>query len=621
MKVSFKKVLRLLLGLSLICKMTTTVFAVGFVVDRNNQLKIKYYYDDTNYYKNGYYYIDDDNDGLYEYYYFTASGNVYINTKNLGDNVVMTNQRGQILRNGRVYQLTESQINKLKNQNAQEETKKRGPYGHAVPGAEYHAEWKEKFSVIVSEMGGEGGSGGGANGNGASDAGNGGEGNSSGGTGGNAAGIGTGGGVSTAQGLGSGNSGNGNSIGSGVGSGGNSGSSGSGTGTGGSGDSALRDLREMIAESRQAYQRERAESIARELETAKNKQKALESIEQSESIAESESRKAAQESIKVEFYGETTKSNEIIAPETVAREEYEENSEMPTKPNKETVKYEEIYQGPPATKPTVKETTVKETIKYDDLDVTNINNAVIGSRVVETVVPLEEQSRETNETTIVVNPRAIETKKFQYETEEQITPTAAIRETMETEREREIVEPEIIEHEIMYETPPQFFEEEKVIEENEQEFFEEPFFEPEPEEMIKEENVVNDDETVVKDEDVMVHMDDEDGKGGDEGGGLKGGNKTSDMQDNQGNDSINESKGDARDNGMFQASNTGVNKGVKIFEIERVGSIGPGTYSGSVNWTNILILLVLSLLLVIGFVSEYYYIYLLNKNKKGNYLV
>ena len=605
------------------------VFAVGFVRDRNNSAYIKYYYDDTNYYKNGYYYIDDNNDGLYEYYYFLKSGNVYINTKNLGDNIVMTNQRGQILKDGKVYQLTKNQIDKLKKKDEQEETKKRGPYGHAVPGAEYHDEYFDKYRVITSELGGDGGGGGGANGNGAKDAGNGGTGDSSGGKGGVSAGIGTGGGVNTAQGLGSGNSGNGNSIGSGVGSGGNGGSSGEGAGSGGSGKEALNSLREVIEASRQAYANQRAESIARQLETAKNKQKALESIEQSEKIAESESKKAAQESTKAYVYAETSQTKEIVAPETVAKEEYEKNNILPTRSNKETVKYEESYARPKATEPTTRETTVKETVKYDELDVTNINNAVIGSKAQETIMPVEEQTKQTNETTVVINPSAVvETKKYDYETEEQITPTATIRETIETVRE--IVEPEVIEHEIMYETPPEVFEDEKPQNIIEREVFDEPFFESEevleemPDEIPMEtpkENYQNDDETVVNDEDVILHMDNENGKGGDEGGGLKGGEKVSDEQDNQGVDSINESMGNARDNGKFQASNTGIKQGVRIFEIEKTGSIGLGTYSGSVNWTDIIMVSLLILLLITGFIFQYYYIYVLNYKRKSSYLI
>lgn len=205
------------------------------------------------------------------------------------------------------------------------------PIGHKIEGAkywDYHEEY-DKSRVITGEDGGRGGSGG--SGSGGSGGGTGGKtgsgsgsgtgaGNSGAGGIGNSAG-GVGGGMAGANIGGSGTGLNGTGRGSGVSGGSNNAGAGGGTGAGNNAAiSARQSLIQSINESRE-------ESYAKILETAQDKNKAMESILARESMLESIEREMARESIKAKFYDDSVvKENEIP---TEASKAFSENSGPP----------------------------------------------------------------------------------------------------------------------------------------------------------------------------------------------------------------------------------------------------------------------------------------------------
>lgn len=103
--ISMKK----LLTLVFILLFTNTCFAkskdykitFGFIKDNYGT---SFYYDEDNYYNDGWHLIDDNGDGIYEYYYFSLSGNLLKDTT--APNGYQLNSNGKLLVKDIVYQVS-----------------------------------------------------------------------------------------------------------------------------------------------------------------------------------------------------------------------------------------------------------------------------------------------------------------------------------------------------------------------------------------------------------------------------------------------------------------------------------------------------------------------------------
>ena len=73
----------------------------GFIKDIYGTL---FYYDEDNYYNDGWHLIDDNGDGIYEYYYFSISGNILRGT--ITPNGYKLNSNGNLIINDVVYQVS-----------------------------------------------------------------------------------------------------------------------------------------------------------------------------------------------------------------------------------------------------------------------------------------------------------------------------------------------------------------------------------------------------------------------------------------------------------------------------------------------------------------------------------
>ena len=73
----------------------------GFIRDNQGTL---FYYDEDNYYNDGWHLIDDNGDDIYEYYYFSLSGNMLRGT--ITPNGYKLNSNGKLIINDVVYQVS-----------------------------------------------------------------------------------------------------------------------------------------------------------------------------------------------------------------------------------------------------------------------------------------------------------------------------------------------------------------------------------------------------------------------------------------------------------------------------------------------------------------------------------
>lgn len=73
----------------------------GFIKDNYGT---SFYYDEDNYYNDGWHLIDDNGDGIYEYYYFSLSGNLLKDTT--APNGYQLNSNGKLLVKDIVYQVS-----------------------------------------------------------------------------------------------------------------------------------------------------------------------------------------------------------------------------------------------------------------------------------------------------------------------------------------------------------------------------------------------------------------------------------------------------------------------------------------------------------------------------------
>ncbi len=306
--------------------------------------------------------------------------------------------------------LKESAINL---QEVKTETTKKKSHGVKVQNAEWHDELYDKNSVIAAE--GDGGNG---------------EGGASGGKNGNSNNNSTG--NDDAKGNGNGNSGSGSS---------NQNTGGPGGGIYWQGNqksnAAEKELREKMESVRQ-------ESIKKELETAIDKEKILQSIVIDESIYESLRRESIQESIKKRIRGdsETTKRafNErpIIAPEEMTKKETIKKETKERETNKIEKETEEIFPTAPEASERVainissnKDEIIEEAAPISREDIIR-NMSEIGNDIenVEEVINSETVASELNEETTQT------TKESEIEAEE----TKENEETSEENNDEKMVE-------------------------------------------------------------------------------------------------------------------------------------------------------------------------------------
>ena len=441
--------------------------------------------------------------------------------------------------------------------NATTTTERKHPVGHKIDGAkywDYHEEY-DKERVITAEGGGRGGDGSSGSG-----------GNSSGGDGTGVGNKGNGGSGNTQGGVGGGLAGN--QIG-GTGAGQN------GTGQGNNeAISALRSLKQAIDESR-------AESYAKVLETAKDKNKAMESILARESMQESIRKEMAKESIKSKFYEETYEKIHDIPTE--ASKVYNENSGPPQE--SETTKtnnvlkwfqdFSELFNQQETTRetnpldvPTLEPIDPNSNIYSDDqiipsevnpqfYEFTEVeDNAQVETRQnAQYIRPLEPQD--------FIEQTEQKSQTNNVETEVTIEPTASPANRQETENNEtyEVTETS----EIVPET--------------------------------SKEEVTND----VKEEDK----------------GAEGGKDKDKDADLAGNDKDNNRDSDDNGSGSGQGNTNGNKKGIKIIEIDAIGGIGVGESSRSIDIMKLIMNLIIIICFILGFVFHYIDVPYKNEIKKG----
>ena len=462
------------------------------------------------------------------------------------------------------------------------------PVGHKIDGAkywDYHEEY-DKSRVITEEGGGRGGEGGGGiggsgggsggrtgsgtgTGTGAGSSGSGGTGNSAGGVGGGLSGTNIGG-------TGVGNTG----TGSGQGTAGGSNNAGAGGGAGvGNNEaiSAMKSLRDAINESRE-------ESYAKILETARDKNSAMESILARESMLESIEREIAKESIKARFYDETFAKNDVVPTE--ASKAYSE------------------FSGPPQTE---ESTTARNALQwfvdfselFKEQETTRETNPLDQP----TMEPVAQNSNLYSDQQIM--PSESETRLYDFvEVENQI----------ETRQNAQYVRP----------LEPQDFIEQSV--QNNQNNKQETFATVEPTAAINEQNKVEEQQKEseskqqeVKETVVTEETTKEEGSGkknekedlGSEGG--KDRNKDADLAGD------NSKNNDSSDQGGGGGSGTsdGKNKGVKIIEIDSIGGIGVGQNGKTMDLMKLIMNLILILCFILGIIFHFIDIEYRKEVKKG----
>ena len=453
------------------------------------------------------------------------------------------------------------------------------PVGHKIDGAkywDYHEEY-DKSRVITEEGGGRGGEGGGGSGGsgggsggrigsgtgtgtGAGSRGSGGTGDSNGGVGGGLSGTNIGG-------TGTGNTG----TGSGTGSSGGSNNAGSGGGSGSGNNaaiSAMNSLRQAISESIE-------ESYAKILETAKDKNSAMESILARERMLESIEREKAQESIKAMFYDETFEKEDVIPTE--ASKVYSENSGPPQTEEESTtasntfkwfVDFSELFNPPettretnPLDKPTL-EPVAQDSNLYSNEQIvssetdprfyefTEVENQAETRQNAQYVRPLEPQDfiEQTNQNS--------QNKK--QETLATVEPTAA--NTNEKENKQEVNETK------------------------------------ETEDSTKEEGSGKENE--------KEDLGSEGGKDRDKEADLAGDNSKNDDSSDQGG-------------GGGSGNSDGKNKGMKIIEIDAIGGIGAGSNGQTMDLTKLIMNLILLLCFILGIIFHFADIGYRKEIKKG----
>lgn len=479
-----------------------------------------------------------------------------------------------------------------------ESTNPTHPVGHKIEGAkywDYHEEY-DKFDVITGEPGGRGGGGGG---------GNGGTGSGSGAGSGSGSGVGNGNGTGSGSGAGSkGNGGVGNSQGgvggglagsniggtgvgqSGTGSGsgavGGSNNAGSGGGAGAGNNeaiSAMNSLRQAINESRE-------ESYAKILETAKDRNSAMESILARERMLESIEREMAKESIKAMFYDETFSKNDETPTE--ASKVFTENSGPPQEEESTTarnefkwfVDFSELFKE--------QETTTRETKPLDKPTLEPVaQNSNLYSN--DQIMPSEadfsfyeftdaDNQIETRQNAQYVRP--LEPQDFIEQTERNNQNNK--KETFET------VEPTAINN-------------------NEQQ---------QKEEIQSEANKTEEQQVEVKEiEETTI----EEGSGKEqekEDLGAEGGKDRNKEADLAGLDNKNDSN-DQGGGGGGQGNSDGQKRGLKIIEIDAIGGIGVGESAKSIDFMKLIINLILILCFLLGIVFHFADIQYRNEIKKG----
>ena len=82
-------------------KPTCSKIIIGFIKDK---FGTSFYYDEDKYYNDGWHLIDDNGDGIYEYYYFSLSGNLLKDTT--APNGYQLNSNGKLLVKDIVYQVS-----------------------------------------------------------------------------------------------------------------------------------------------------------------------------------------------------------------------------------------------------------------------------------------------------------------------------------------------------------------------------------------------------------------------------------------------------------------------------------------------------------------------------------
>ena len=444
---------------------------------------------------------------------------------------------------------------------AYESTSPTHPVGHKIDGAkywDYHEEY-DKSRVITEEGGGRGGSGGGGSGGtgggtggstgsgsgsgtGAGNTGSGGTGNSAGGVGGGLSGTNRGG-------SGSGQSG----TGSGSGTSGGSSNAGASGGTGAGNNEAISARHKLI----QSINESREESYARILETAQDKNKAMESILERESMLESLEREKAKESIKAKFNDDT-----VVKENVVPTESYSE------------------FSGPPKEE---ESTTARNTFKW----FVDFSELFKEQETTRETNPLDKPTLEpvAQDGNVYSNDEIMpsETDSNFYEFTE-----------VETRRNAQYVRP----------LEPQDFIEQ--TEQNNQSNNQETIATQEPAsnndkiesvEKKQEENEIKETQKETEEEGSGKEKEKEDL-------GSEGGKDRKKDADLAGDNSKNNDSSD-QGGGGGSGSSDGKNKGVKIIEIDAVGGIGVGKNGQVMDLTKLIMNLILLLCFILGILFHF----------------
>ena len=456
------------------------------------------------------------------------------------------------------------------------------PVGHKFEGAEYypyHPEF-DKWRTIFPKPGGSGGEGGGGSGGsgggsggrigsgtgsgtGAGNSGSGGTGNSAGGVGGGLSGTNIGG-------TGTGNTG----TGSGTGSSGGSNNAGAGGGSGSGNNaaiSAMNSLRKAISESIE-------ESYAKILETAKDKNSAMESILARERMLESIEREKAQESIKAMFYDETFEK--VDAVPTEASKVYSENS------------------GPPQTEE--ESTTARNTFKWF-VDFSELFNPPETTRETNpldkpTLEPVAQDSNLYSDEEIVSS-----------ETDPRFYEFTEVENQIETRQNAQYVRP----------LEPQDFIEQ--TDSNKQNNKQETIATVEPTSQNNNEQSNKIENKELKETFETEDTTKEEGSGNEnekEDLGSEGGKDRDKEADLAGDNSKNNDSSD-QGGGGGSGNSDGKNKGMKIIEIDAIGGIGAGSNGQTMDLTKLIMNLILLLCFILGIIFHFADIGYKKEIKKG----
>lgn len=432
------------------------------------------------------------------------------------------------------------------------ETTRRKSKGSSIEGAEYYEELWEKNRVIAVDNGGGMGEGGGADGDSREDAGNSGKYDDSGGVFGDAAGSGLGSGSTKNQ--------------TGTGAGSNNNKNGNGS-TGSSTADALRALKSKIEESK-------AESIAKQLETADDVEKVRESIKERESIQASIQKKLTQDRIRARIVAPETTTrvyDELppeVAPEITAARIIETRAET-IAPTMQSQNNKNIYDDnviPTARIPIIDDildifkiepTTTKE-LNIDIVEDVAPPETIIEMPTISDVEPGDFIEANIIMPTVGMSTTYAETilptsEINEYETD--IVPTATM--TQDSIEESTIVPTtEMTVEETMVPTTVETI----------------ATYETNDVESNTTETIENTSETY---EIASSETDAEESKIEDEEGeGSKGGDDANAYEDKEGDGGSNEKMGDANEKGEFQLETKGEFSGKKVFEIEITGNVG-----------------------------------------------